>query len=142
MDQSGQSRNFREISKYLIVYETAPGTSEITAPAVVQVCGKLSHQLGKVLGVTGSRELLARALTIARRETEALAVVSITEKGALEGLTDKAAEAAPVLIAHFIGLAVTFLGEALTLRLLHNVWPDRAALNVHFSERNGNEPAQ
>ena len=142
MDQPGSSRNIREIAERLVVYETAPERSGTITPAAAQVCEKLTRLLGKVIGVIGSRALLARALSVAKRETEALATVSITDKGALEGLTGKAAEASPVLIAHLIGLVVTFLGEALTLRLLHEVWPDRTASDIHFGERNENEPAQ
>jgi len=29
-----------------------------------------------------------------------------------------------VLIAHLIGLMITFIGEALTLQLVHDVWQD------------------
>jgi hypothetical protein len=103
---------------------------------------KLVGLLGKLVGVAGSRALLARALSLAKRETEALTPVSVTEDGTLDGFTGKAAEGSPVLIAHLIGLVVTFLGEALTLRLLHDVWPDRTASDILFGERNGNEPAQ
>ena len=142
MDQPGNSRNIREIAERLVVYETAQETSGATTPAAAQVCEKLTRLLGKVIGVVGSRTLLARALSIAKRETTALATVSITDKGALEGITGEAAEASPVLVAHLIGLLVTFLGEALTLRLLHDVWPDRAASDIHLGERNGNDQAQ
>ena len=142
MDQPGNSRNIREIAERLVVYETAPGTSEATGPAAAKVFEKLACLLGKLIGVAGSQALLARALSLAKRETEALATVSITDNGALEGLTSKAAEASSVLIAHLIGLLVTFLGEALTLRLLHDVWPDRTASDMYFGERNEIEPAQ
>ena len=142
MDQPGASANIRQIAERLLVYETAPENSEATRPTATQVCDKLVGLLGKLVGVAGSRALLARALSLAKRETEALTPVSVTEDGTLEGFTGKAAEGSPVLIAHLIGLVVTFLGEALTLRLLHDVWPDRTASDILFGERNGNEPAQ
>ena len=40
-----------------------------------------------------------------------------------------------VLIAHLIGLMITFIGEALTLRLLHDVWINLPDAKVMF-ERN------
>lgn len=136
MDQPGNSRSIRQIAERLVVHETAPETSGATTPAAAQVFEKLSRLLGKVIGLIGYRALLARALSMAKRETEALATVTITDKGALEGLTSEAAEASLVLIAHLIGLVVMFLGEALTLRLLNDVWPDQVALDMHFGGRN------
>lgn len=141
MDQPGNSRNIREIAERLVVYETGPETSETTTSGAAQVCEKLAHMLGRLIGIAGSQALFERALSIAKRETEALATVSITGNGALEGLTGKAAAASPVLIAHLIGLVVTILGEGLTLRLLQDVWPDRTWTFIS-AERNGNEPAQ
>jgi hypothetical protein len=38
-------------------------------------------------------------------------------------------EATVALTAHFLELLVTFVGEALTLRLLREAWPD-ALLNI------------
>lgn len=139
MDQPGNSRNIREIAERLVVYKTEPKTSEATKPAATQICEKLSLLLGKLIGAAGFRALLSRALTIAKRETEALATVSITDNGSFKGLTEKAAEASPVIIAHLIGLIVTFLGEALTLRLLHDAWPDLSDSDIHLGEREGNE---
>lgn len=142
MDQPGTSKNIRQMAERLHVYETEPETSEVARPTAIQVCEKLVRLLGKLVGIAGSRALLARALSLAKRETQALMTVSIRDDGTLEGLTGKAAGGSPVLIAHLVGLVVTFLGEALTLRLLRDVWPDRTASDILFGERNGNEPAQ
>jgi hypothetical protein len=44
---------------------------------------------------------------------------------------DRAGEGGIILIARLLGLLRSFLGEALTLSLLRNVWPSEA-----FNDRN------
>jgi len=143
MSENGTSPNTQEIANRLLSYEAGEqGSSEATSPAAVQVCQKLSGPLSRLVGEMGSRALLMRALTLAKREAEALSSVKVTDDGSLEGLNGQAEGASAVLVSHLLGLVVTFLGEALTLRLLHDVWPDRTISDVHFGERNGNEPAK
>ncbi len=143
MRENGTSPNTQEIANRLLSYEAGEqGSSEATSPAAVQVCQKLNRPLSRLVGETGSRALLARALTLAKREAEVLKPVKVTDDGALEGLSREAEGASTVLVGHLIGLVETFLGEALTLRLLHDVWSDRTILYVHFGERNENEPAK
>jgi hypothetical protein len=67
---------------------------------------------------------LARALTLAKREASGLNAVQVRADGSLEGLEGEAAKAGPILIAYVLNLLITFIGEALLLRLLHDVWPD------------------
>lgn len=54
--------------------------------------------------------------------------VLVREDGSLEGMNElpngKAAESGAVLIAALLSLLVTFIGEALTVQLLQDVWPD------------------
>lgn len=143
MSEFRTNPNTREIAERLLVYEAgeqSPSGSN-TLPAV-HVCQKLSLPLSKLVGETGSRALLARALTLAKREAEVLSRVKVTDDGALEGWNGEAEVASTVLVGHLIGLVETFLGEALTLRLLHDVWPDRIISDIHFGERNGNESAE
>jgi hypothetical protein len=143
MSEFGTNPTAREIAERLLAFESGeqqhPGTG---ASPAVQVCQKLGCNLRKIIGETGSRALLARALTLAKREAEVLTPVRMTDDGALEGLQGDAMSASTVIVGNFIGLLQTFLGESLTLRLLHDVWPDRTTLDVHFGERNGNESAK
>jgi hypothetical protein len=74
-------------------------------------------------------------LTLAQRESPALRAWEVKADGSLEVLNGEAVPSGAVLIAHLIGLMITFIGEALTLRLLHDVWPDLPDANVTF-ERN------
>ena len=143
MSEFGTSPNTREIAERLLVFESGEQSSSgANAPPAIHVCQKLGLPLSKLVGETGSRALLARALTLAKREAEVLNSVKVTDDGALEGWNGQAESASSVLVSHLLDLVVTFLGEALTLRLLRDVWPDRTISDVHFGERNGNEPAK
>jgi hypothetical protein len=66
-----------------------------------------------------------RVLTLARREAVALDAVSIRDDGSLEGpSTNAAGEGGALLIAQLLGLLMTFIGEALTISLLNEIWPE------------------
>ncbi len=143
MSESGTSPNAQEIAQRLLACEASEhSSSEANTSAVVHVCEKLDRPLSKLIGETGSRALLARALTLAKREAAVLTPVKVTDDGALEGLNGEAEGASTVLVSHLIGLVETFLGEALTLHVLHDVWLNRTISDVHLGERNGNEPAK
>ena len=103
--------------------------------AVCRVCDKLRRPLTTLAGAAGFRSLLARALTLAKRESPALSAWEVKTDGSLEGLNGDAAPLGAVLIAHLIGLMITFIGESLTLRLLLDVWKDLPEPEVKF-ERN------
>ena len=143
MSELGTNPNTREMAQRLLVFESGEHSpSEASASPAVHVCQKLGLPLSRLVGEAGSRALLARALTLAKREAEVLSPVKVTDDGTLAGWNGPAESASTVLVSHLLGLVVTFLGEALTLRLLHDVWPDRTISDVHFGERNGNEPAE
>ena len=84
------------------------------------------------MGTAGFRSLLARALALASREAPSLRALRVGPDGALAGLdtggaaTDTAtrADSDVALTSQLLGLLVTFIGPALTLRLLLDVWPD------------------
>ncbi len=143
MNESGTNPNTLEIAERLLIFESEKhGSPEANAPPAVHVFRKLDLPLSKLVGEMGSRALLARALTLAKREAAVLTPVKVTNDGTLEGLNGEAEGASTVLVSHLIGLVETFWGEALTLRVLHDVWPDRNILDIHFGERKGNEPAK
>lgn len=97
----------------------------------MRVCERLRESLGKFLGVGGFHALLSRALAIADTEVPWLGVLQIKADGALEGLEEveakfdarELAEGEVVLVAQLLGLLLTFIGPALTLRLLQDIWP-------------------
>jgi hypothetical protein len=125
MMRSADAPTTRELAQRLLVQEgaeTIPSMENIHA--VSRVCDKLRQPFATLAGVAGFRSLLARALTLAKRESPDLGGWEIKLDGSLEGLSGETAQLGAVLIAHLIGLMITFIGESLTLRLLHDVWPD------------------
>jgi hypothetical protein len=111
-----------------------------TEPAAVRVYERLRRQLGASVGVDGFQALASRALALAKSESPRLSAVQLTANGALRGLgsvesqaaADDDGEAGIILIAQLLGLFLTFLGEATTLRLIED---------LRFQVEAGPEPA-
>jgi hypothetical protein len=125
----------RHLAQRLLTYEAAAGkNSEPAEFAAFRVCAKLRRPLITLAGVAGFRSLLSRALTLARAEVPSLCAVQVATDGSLKGLdelasqTDKeqARDGGSILVAHLIGLLLSFIGEGLTLRLVQDVWPEAA----------------
>jgi hypothetical protein len=122
---TSQTRDFAE---RLIANEAASDTSsENLAPAAIRVCEKLRRPLTTLAGAAGFHSLLLRAVTLAKREAPSLATLQVKADGSLEdgGLNGNSheSEGGILLVAHLIGLLFSFIGETLTLRLVHDVWP-------------------
>ncbi len=131
MEENGTSLKTREIAERLLAYEAAAQhSSESSGAAASRVCQKLGYPLSKLIGTDGSRAILVRALTLARREAESLDTVKVTDTGVLEGLTGETEQVSAVLVANVIELLLTFLGEPLTLKLVHDTWPEGTDLNA------------
>ena len=120
----------RELARSLVASEAdATPTSLHTEPATVRVYEKLRRQLGAPVGPDGFQTLASRALALAKSESPRLSAVQITANGALRGLgevesqadADEDGEAGVILIAQLLGLFLTFLGEATTLRLIEDL---------------------
>ena len=98
-------------------------------PATVRVYERLRRQLGGPVGADGFQALASRALALAKAESPRLSAVQINENGGLHGLdavesqtgAEQNDEAGVLLIAQLLGLFLTFLGEATTLRLLEDL---------------------
>jgi hypothetical protein len=107
----------------------------------MRVCEKLRLQLGKVAGDEGFRLLMARALAMAKRDTGSLAEVQVRADGALEGLarldSGERNDTEVVLVAHLLELLVTFIGEALTLALVRDLWANVSAAPSATATREG-----
>jgi hypothetical protein len=115
----------------LLNYEAACGPGG-TNGAVSRVTEKLRDALVTLTGVKGVQALLTRSLALAKREAPILRSLSVGPNGTLEGLDEiseaysasEISRAGGILIAQLLGLLGTFIGEALTARILHNAWPD------------------
>ena len=127
----------QQLAGRLLIYEAAAGkNSEPTESAVSGVCEKLRQPLSSLAGVAGFRSLLSRALMLARAEAPSLSVVQVAPDGSLMGLDEfgsqeekvknQAVEGGAILIARLLDLLFLFIGEGITLRLVHDVWPEAA----------------
>jgi hypothetical protein len=119
----------RELARSLVASETDASTTSLhTSAASVRVYERLRRQLGAPVGVDGFQALASRALALARSQSPRLSAVQVTANGGLRGLgevpsqtdADEDGEAGIVLIAQLLGLCLTFLGEATTLRLIED----------------------
>jgi hypothetical protein len=133
MTRSADTPKTRELAQNLLAYEVSEaGTAKADTQAVCRVCDKLRGPLTTLAGAAGFRSLFARALTLAKQECPLLDAWEVKLDGSLQGLNSEAAQSGAVLIAQLIGLMITFIGESLTLRLLHDVWFDLPDSEVKF----------
>ncbi len=100
-------------------------------PSALPVIGMLRPVLASFMGRAGYHALLLRALVLARNEIPWLCEVEIAADGGLNNFAGLAAgqdsaeatAGSEVLLAGLIDLLVAFIGEGLTLRLVHGLWP-------------------
>lgn len=105
--------------------------ADAKSSAAFRVCEKLRAPLSTLAGAAGFRSLLSRALVLARAKIPSLNGVQIKADGTFqysaEFKTEQASTgistAGTALADELLGLLITFVGEALTLRLVHEVWP-------------------
>ena len=113
--------------------------------AAFRICEKLRLPLIAFAGIAGYRSLLARALTLARVEAPLLAGIEIKPDGSFQFSTDlearlataEADRAGAMLAGQLLELLAVFIGEALTFRLVHDVWPRAATTD---SKSTGKRP--
>ncbi len=126
----------RGLARRLVALEVASQSATgAHVHEAVRVCDKLRISLTRFAGSDGVTSLLRRALALARADVPSLQSVKLKPDCSLEGLgvlavdaTNAGPEAAVAIIAHLLGLLETFIGKPLTLRLVHEAWPD-ASLN-------------
>jgi hypothetical protein len=127
----------RDLAQRLHTYEANAGnTSEPMESTTLRVYEKLRQSLGELAGAAGFQSLASRALTLARSEVPTLSAVQVAADGNLEGLSaielptdiekDRVHEGGVILISRLLGLLRIFLGEALTMNLVRDLWPDAA----------------
>ncbi len=123
----------RNLARRLLALEADQSEqAEAGASAALSAFAKLRSHLTKLVGLAGFEALLARALALARAEVRWLEAVRIQVAATLEGFSETArqqpadavAEGCTALLAQLLGLLVTLIGEALTLRLVREVWPE------------------
>jgi hypothetical protein len=136
MNPDGTSPTTEDLAKRLHQYESAlQSSSETVKPTTCVVCEKMRGSLSTLAGTAGYRSLLRRAVTLAKRQAPVFSAVQVNDDGSLADFDSTAAEESAVLIAQLLGLLNTFIGETLTLRLLHDIWPDLPGLEKSPEER-------
>ena len=140
MTRNGANTGLRELAQKLVDHELSllPASADDNK-GKQRVIERLLSSLVPLVGRVGFCSLLARALTLAKREYPALREVRVREDCTLEGLPDGAPDAVGVLILHLIGLMTTLMGETLTLRLLRNAWPELPTLQQSSVEQSKHE---
>ena len=122
----------KDLARRLIAVEAASeNVTDAHVHETVRVCDKLRISLTRFAGSDGFSSLLGRALALARAEVPSLQTVKIKPDCSLEGIgvlvgdtTNAEPEAAVAITAHLLGLLETFIGRALTLRLVREAWPN------------------
>jgi hypothetical protein len=133
----------RDLARRLITLEATRSRSpSTTPPTAFLACEKLRPSLATLLGGVGFSALLSRALVLATTEVKWLGVVHVNVGGTLEGFAEPQARTSPaesarggvVLLAQLLELLATFIGEALTVRLVREVWPELDADDAEFGK--------
>ena len=128
MNSNVPSERMQHLARQLLASERAgQGSAESNLSPAERVCETLRRPLCTLAGSTGFRELLKRALALARPKVPALSAVGVNPDGSFAGLNKlvihQDTEAEVVLISELLGLLAVLIGEGLTVRILHNVWP-------------------
>jgi hypothetical protein len=137
----------RNIARHLVACEMRRNKSSPTKPsATLLVIEKLRPHLTTLMGNAGFRALLSRAIVLAGAEVEGLLTLCVKTDGSLEGLEELEMKVGPkkvlVLIADLLSLLVAFIGEKLTLQMVHEVWPRLSLDDLNFDEGDKNEKAK
>jgi hypothetical protein len=135
----------RHFARQLLAFERAgEGSAEYRVAPAVRVCEALRRPLCTLAGTTGFRELLKRALALARTQVPALSAVDVNPDGSFEGLAklviNEDTEAEVVLISELLGLLALLIGEGLTFRILIDVWPGSDNLNAEAFGESEHDP--
>jgi hypothetical protein len=125
----------RDFARRLVALEAARDEPRVAGGSeAVRVCEKLRLPLARLAGVAGFHSLLSRALALAKSEVVSLNPVQVRQDGSLEGFDGAGdcpgagpeADGGAAVVAHLLGLLVTFIGEPLTRQLVRDAWPDAA----------------
>jgi hypothetical protein len=122
----------KNLASQLMALEAAAAKrAGMHSSSAIRVCERLRGPLSRLAGIAGFRSLLSRALALAKDEVRWLKAVHIAVDGSLEGFDEAQTKQSQeqiavgeiVLVTQLLGLLVTFIGKALTLRLVEEAWP-------------------
>jgi hypothetical protein len=141
MDYNPEMQN---VARWLLAYEAEhENPSGAAKQLAVRVCDKLHEPLSTLAGVDGYKALISRALALARVKAPSLGSLRVREDGSLEALKarpqqdpDDTRNGDAALVAQLLGLLATFIGEALTLQLVRDIWPDAPSRGISSETEN------
>jgi hypothetical protein len=134
----------RNVADRLIAHETKGNrSSETRAPAAFHACERLRPHLATLMGNAGAHALVSRALVLANTNLPWLRAAHVNADGSLDGLDelngqvhpDEIAEGGAVVLSQLLGLLVAFIGDTLTLRIVHEVWPKLSLNDLSVGKR-------
>lgn len=134
----------RKLAARLVENETWDKGDAVNSTALFLVTEKLRGPLSTLMGKAGYRAILSRSLTLAKTEVDCLGQAQVAPDGRLEGIGEQAnaltpaqiAESQLVLVAHLLALLVTFIGPALTVQIIHDIWPNLVTDDLNFGKDN------
>ena len=128
--EGDQLLSMRALAQRLLTLEGRhQNTSDDPVDEAVRVFERLRVAFTRFAGSDGLTSLVRRALALARADHPSLRQVSVRADGSLEGLEQVSSDAPLAIIAQFLGLLVTFVGEPLTLQFVRNAWPDASLID-------------
>jgi hypothetical protein len=123
--------SLQSLAQRLLSLEAENSGGDALGHGAVRVCEKFRVSLTRFAGPEAFASLMRRSLALARADAPSLEAVTLNANGSLAGLEGLASEtrngeseAVVEIIAHLLGLLVTFIGEPLTLRIVHEWWPE------------------
>jgi len=131
----------RTLARRVLLHEAGGRVEpDALAEAAERASAQLRRRLADLIGLTGYTMLVARAVRLAQAEVPAVESVTVDAgagaAGSLRGVralvlanSDEpgVTEAGlSAILAHVIGLLITFIGEDLTKRQIREVWPEVA----------------
>lgn len=127
--------SLEDFARRLLMHEAGGRQrTEDLAGAMERACQALYIRLTPLLSAAGVNALVGRAIALAAREFPSLATIGAMKAPdcSLDGLRaaldeqspSAAADAVVAILGNFLWLLVTFIGENLGLRKVHEAWPD------------------
>jgi len=129
----------RRCARRLLAHEAASAKAAgAKGSAACRVFEQLREPLINLMGMDGYRSLFSRAFTLAGAGIPWVRGLETKADGSLEGPQDLAlkldststAASGEMLTAQLLGLLVTLIGSAVTLRLLQSIWPTMDGLDL------------
>jgi hypothetical protein len=129
----------RVLSDQLLGGASTRSENSVDIDLAIAACEKLRVPLARLAGTTGFSMLLARALALATKQDASLTPLRVSNEGKFAGLDEfrrglngshLAHQGGAIILSEFLGLLVSFIGEALTLTLIREAWPDASLVRA------------